>query len=90
MPKKAISGCSSCGYPLAASHIGEVVSCPMCATSNEAVSQAVNGAISQHVTIPTPVLVGILAFLGGMFLGPSIIASSSEGRSWLEKRARGQ
>jgi len=53
----------------------------MCATVNEAVSQG--------VTISTPVFVGIIAFFAGIILGPALIASTSEGRAWLEKQARG-
>lgn len=76
-----ISKCSSCGYPLTAEFDGQIEACPSCQTINE--------AISQGVTIPTPLLVGVLAFLGGVFLGPAIIASSSEGQKWLERQARG-
>ena len=85
---KSISGCSACGYPLRAKYIGEVVTCPMCTASNEAVPQTVTGSISQHVSIPTPVLIGVLSFFAGVILGPSLIASTSEGRTWLEKQAR--
>jgi len=75
-----MGSCAVCGYPLTASHIGEVVNCPMCSSINE--------AITEGVTISTPVFVGILCFFGGMLLGPSLIATTSEGRTWLEKQAR--
>jgi len=75
-----IARCSVCGYPLSAEYLGQIETCPLCATVNEAVSQG--------VTIPTPLLVGILAFLGGMFFGPAIIASSTEGQKWLERQIR--
>lgn len=81
MVNKSVSGCSACGYPLAAEYVGQVETCPMCSTINE--------AISQGVTIPTPVFIFTLAFFAGMFLGPALIATTSEGRSWLEKQARG-
>ena len=81
MANKTIGSCASCGYPLAASHPGQIETCPMCATVNEAVSQG--------VTISTPVFVGIIAFFAGIILGPALIASTSEGRAWLEKQARG-
>ena len=80
MANKTIGSCASCGYPLAAEHIGDQVTCPMCS--------AVNEAVSQGVTISTPVFVGILAFFAGMIFGPSLIATTSEGRTWLEKQAR--
>ena len=81
MATKTISKCGVCGYPLAAEFEGQTISCPMCGTVNEA-------TISQGIIISTPVFVGILAFLGGMLLGPAIIASTSGGRDWLEKQAR--
>jgi len=81
MANQTLSKCASCGYPLTAEYEGQVSTCPMCSTVNE--------AISQGVTIPTPLLVGILAFGAGMFLGPAIIASSTEGQRWLERQARG-
>jgi len=80
MSIRTIGSCSVCGYPISASYIGEEVNCPMCSTINEAVSQG--------VTISTPVFVGILAFFAGMIFGPSLIATTSEGRTWLEKQAR--
>lgn len=75
-----IPGCASCGYPIAG-EVGEEIPCPSC--------HSINQVISEGVTIPTPVIVGALFFVFGMFLGPSIIASSSGGKAWLEKRARG-
>ena len=82
MATKTISKCAECGYPLAAEFEGQQVTCPMCGASNEAVAQ--NG-----VTIPTPLFVGLLSFGLGMLLGPALIATTDEGRSWLEKQARG-
>ena len=80
MAIKTISKCASCGYPLAADVEGQTVTCPMCGTVNE--------AISQGVTIPTPVFVGFLAFGFGVLLGPALIATTAGGREWLEKQAR--
>lgn len=40
------------------------------------------------VTIPTSVLVGVIFFGLGMLLGPSLVASTDEGKKWLEKQAR--
>ena len=80
MATKTISSCARCGYPLAAEFEGQTATCPNCSSINE--------AISQGITIPTSVFVGVLAFFGGMLIGPAIIASTSEGRAWLEKQAR--
>jgi len=80
MATKTISKCASCGYPLATEFEGQTVTCPMCSTVNE--------AISQGITISTPVFVGVLAFLGGVLIGPALIASTAGGREWLEKQAR--
>ena len=80
MATKTISKCASCNYPLAAEFEGQMTTCPMCS--------AVNEAISQGITISTPVFVGILAFLGGVLIGPALIASTAGGREWLEKQAR--
>ena len=81
MATKAISKCGVCSYPLAAEYEGQTITCPMCSSVNE--------AISQGITISTPVFVGVLAFLGGMLIGPAIIASTSGGKRWLEEQARG-
>lgn len=81
MVTKTISSCAECGYPLAAESVGERATCPMCGTANE--------AIAQGITIPTPLFVGVVAFGLGMLLGPALIATTTEGRSWLEKQARG-
>ncbi len=81
MANKTIGSCASCDYPLVANHIGEEVTCPMCNSINE--------SISQEVTIPRPVLIGVIAFLVGVFVGPALIATTSEGQKWLEKQARG-
>lgn len=80
MATKTISKCDVCGYPLAAEFEGQTATCPMCS--------AINEAISQGITIPTPLFIGIVAFLGGVLLGPALIASTSGGRDWLEKQAR--
>ena len=80
MVDKTISKCAKCSYPLAAAYEGEKVSCPNCGTINEAIT---------GVEIPTPLFIGLLAFGFGMFLGPSIAASTTAGRDWLGKKARG-
>ena len=79
MATKTISKCSKCGYPLAAEYKGQTVSCPLCGTVNEAIS---------GIEIPTPLFVGIVCFFAGMFLGPALVATTTEGRAWLEKQAR--
>ena len=81
MATKTISKCPICGYPVQAEYEGQSVVCAYCGEKLEAV-------ITQGITIPTPLFIGVLAFLGGMLIGPAIIASTSEGRAWLEKQAR--
>ena len=78
---KTISKCVECSYPLTSDNPGQVQACPMCSTLNESISD---------ITISTPVLVGILFFSLGMFIGPSLIATTSGGKKWLEERARGK
>jgi len=88
MATKMLGDCVSCGYPIAASSAGEHVNCPNCQTLNEAMSID-GGEITQNVSIPTPLFVGLLGFGLGMFLGPALIAGSDVGRRWLEQKARG-
>ena len=80
MATKTIGNCASCDYPIATERIGEKVTCPMCQTVNE--------TIAQNVTIPGVLFWSVLAFGLGMLLGPTVIASTSEGRKWLEEQAR--
>lgn len=81
MSIKNNSDCSSCGYPLGLEYEGQVEECPHCSSINQ--------AISEGVTIPTPLFIGIIAFVAGMFLGPAIISSTAEGQKWVERQARG-
>ena len=74
------ASCPVCGYPIKVQSEGQNVICAYCGEKLE--------AISQGVTISTPLLVGILAFAFGVLVGPALIASTSEGRAWLEKKAR--
>jgi phage FluMu protein Com len=80
MAAKVIAECASCGYPLAAEYSGQIATCPMCGTVNE--------AISQGVTIPTWLFSFTLGLAAGIILGPAIIGSTDAGARWLEKRAR--
>lgn len=80
MAVKTVSKCAECSYPLAAEYVGQEVSCPMCATINEAIT---------GVTIPTPIFAGGIGLLLGIFLGPAMLAGSEWGREYLVKRARG-
>lgn len=81
MANPVIAKCPVCSYPIKAEYEGQTTVCAYCGEKLEAVAQA--------VTIPTPVFVGVIAFIAGMFLGPSIIASTTEGKRWLEQQARG-
>jgi hypothetical protein len=72
--------CPVCKYPIPApSYLGEEVKCAWCGSINE--------AISQGVTIPTSVLVGLFSFAAGVVLGPALLASTKSGSEWLAKQA---
>ena len=81
MANKTLSKCPACGWPMNAEYSGQNAVCAYCGEKVE--------AIAGGISIPTPVAIGLLSFLGGMFLGPAIIASTSEGKKWLEEQARG-
>lgn len=76
---ETLTKCPVCGYPIQASVEGEAAVCAYCGEQ----------LIAQGVTIPTPLFVGLIAFGLGVLLGPALIATTSEGRGWLEKQARG-
>ena len=79
METKQIGSCPVCGYPVSIEYEGEATVCAYCGAN----------LIAQNgVTIPTPLFVGIVCFFAGMFLGPSLVATTTEGRTWLEKQAR--
>lgn len=80
MATKLRGSCTSCGYPLAVSHIGEQVSCPNCRSINE--------AIAQGVTIPTWLMTLGVGLGVGIIAGPAIMASTETGQKWLEKQVR--
>jgi len=75
-----ILSCPVCKYPITAEYVGQQSVCAYCGEKVE--------AISQGVTIPTPFLVGIIAFGLGVFLGPALLASTKGGSKWLEEQAR--
>jgi hypothetical protein len=73
--------CAVCHFPIQApTYVGQQVKCPYCGSINE--------AISQGVTIPTPLLVGLLSFGAGVLLGPALMASTQSGAEYLAKKAR--
>ena len=76
-----LTKCSECGYPIQANVEGETAVCAYCGESLQ--------AIAQGVTIPTSLFVGLITFGLGVLLGPALIATTAEGRGWLEKQARG-
>lgn len=39
------------------------------------------------VSVPTPVIVGLVAFAFGVILGPALIASTQKGSEWLRDMA---
>lgn len=75
-----LTKCPVCSYPIQANVEGETTVCAYCGEKLEAISQ---------VTIPTPLFVGVIAFGLGVLIGPALIATTAEGRSWLERQARG-
>lgn len=82
MSKGTMAKCPTCGYPVMAQFEGQTAVCANCGEQMEA-------AISQGVTIPTPLFAGGLGFLLGMLIGPALVASTDVGKRWLEKQARG-
>lgn len=52
---KTVASCADCHYPIGISNSGQRISCPMCGVENEAIS----GAISQNISLPSWVLLAI-------------------------------
>lgn len=77
-----LTKCPVCGYPIQA-EVGQIDVCAYCGETLEAVAQ-------DGVTIPTPLFASLIGFGLGVLLGPALIASTDEGRRWLEKQARGR
>jgi len=75
-----LTKCPVCSYPIQANVKGETAVCAYCGEQLEAVAQG--------VTIPTPLFVGLISFGLGMLLGPALVATTDEGRRWLEGQAR--
>lgn len=80
--EKTISKCAGCGYPLTSTPTGTRVDCPMCKTTNESISQSITA-----VTVPTPVVVGLIAFAAGVVVGPALLSGIKAGTLNLERRA---
>lgn len=76
MATKVIGKCAVCGYPLPDSPIGSEIDCPNCHSINERIAS---------ITIPTPVVVGIIAFAAGVILGPAVLSGLKEGAAKLER-----
>ena len=79
MATKTVSKCPVCSFPMSAEYQGQTAICADCGA---------NLIAENGVTIPTPIFIGVISFALGMFIGPALIASTSEGRTWLEKQAR--
>jgi len=82
MAETVVASCPACGYPVAANFEGETAVCANCGEKMEA-------TISQGVTIPTPVFIGVLAFAAGILIGPALLASTQTGQAWLMRQAKG-
>lgn len=76
-----MTSCPTCGYPVMAHFKGESLICANCGQKIE--------VISQGVTIPTSIFVGVLCFVAGAIFGPAIVASTRTGQEWLVRQARG-
>jgi len=96
-----LTSCPVCGYPVKAHFEGETAVCANCGEQMQAVVETApvyypegwtrgkeGLPISQGITISTPLLVGVLAFAAGMFLGPALMASTQSGQSWLLRQAK--
>lgn len=81
MANRTVSKCPTCGFPINADFEGQTKVCAYCGAKLEAV-------VSQGVTIPTPLFVGVVAFLIGVVVGPALIASTEGGSRWLAEQAR--
>ena len=77
----AIEFCPTCSYPVEA-YEGEITNCGRC--GEKLIAERISA-----VSIPTPLVIGVLSFLAGVVLGPSFIASTGRGQAWLQKQARG-
>lgn len=83
MPAKTLSKCPACGYPINAEYEGQAEVCAYC--GEKLIAQEEEGG----VRIPATLFVGIVAFFAGVLIGPAVVASTTEGRKWLEEQARG-
>lgn len=59
------------------------ISCNPCSSA-----RLIGAPISDGVTIPTPVFVGIAVFFATLFLAPAILATTKGGRDMLEQAAK--
>lgn len=67
--------CPICKYPVPApSTVGQQVKCAYCGGISEAITQ-------EGVTIPAPVVAGVIGFVAGVALGPPL-------KQWLARKAR--
>ena len=72
--------CLSCHYPVQqATYEGQQIKCPYCGTIHEAIAD---------ITIPTPVVVGLIAFAAGVLFGPALMATTQSGQAWMERQIR--
>lgn len=76
----ADSPCISCGYPLESSRVGQIQACPSCNSINQTIDT---------IPVPKTLLIVLVAFAFGIFLGPSVIAGTKSGQERLEKKVRG-
>jgi uncharacterized protein (DUF983 family) len=72
--------CPVCGYPIPdPRYLGEQVKCAYCGTISEAISQ---------VSIPSSLFAGVIGFVVGVILGPTVIAAAEAGSQKLARKSR--
>jgi predicted RNA-binding Zn-ribbon protein involved in translation (DUF1610 family) len=99
-----VVSCCSCGYPIAATYIGEEIKCPFCGQKGKVKEE--ESMLSQKtgqynitnggVTIPTWLFAGVIGVIIGGVFTPSIMAATEAGsrklaelsRQYIEKKGR--
>jgi DNA-directed RNA polymerase subunit RPC12/RpoP len=74
--------CPTCGFPIMEVSPGERIQCSNCQTG------LIMTDIGQEVSIPAPVIVGLLGFVLGVIVGPALLAATDEGSRFLARQAR--
>jgi len=51
-------------------------------------ASSINRTISNGVTLPSWFVIGTVAFIGGVVLGPSLLSATEAGSRYLERQVR--